>query len=88
MVSMTIGHLNLAIGTNNLLDSTSRKARGCSSMVELQLPKLTARVRFPSPAPKDSHPNMHVAGSLILFFFTSFGAFSSTITMMFSPETT
>src|SRR5690606_31515442 len=25
--------------------------RGCSSMVELQLPKLTARVRFPSPAP-------------------------------------
>src|SRR5690606_29389496 len=26
-------------------------ARGCSSMVELQLPKLTARVRFPSPAP-------------------------------------
>src|SRR5690606_31652203 len=25
-------------------------ARGCSSMVELQLPKLTARVRFPSPA--------------------------------------
>src|SRR5699024_9737153 len=27
--------------------------RGCSSMVELQLPKLTARVRFPSPAPCD-----------------------------------
>src|SRR5690625_1027534 len=26
-------------------------ASGCSSMVELQLPKLTARVRFPSPAP-------------------------------------
>jgi hypothetical protein len=25
--------------------------RGCSSMAELQLPKLTARVRFPSPAP-------------------------------------
>src|SRR5690625_1915543 len=25
----------------------------CSSMVELQLPKLTARVRFPSPAPCD-----------------------------------
>src|SRR5690606_29151713 len=29
---------------------------GCSSMVELQLPKLTARVRFPSPAPYDEAP--------------------------------
>lgn len=29
-----------------------RGGRGCSSMVELQLPKLTARVRFPSPAPR------------------------------------
>src|SRR6266536_509110 len=26
-------------------------ARGCSSMVEQKLPKLTTRVRFPSPAP-------------------------------------
>jgi hypothetical protein len=26
--------------------------RGCSSMVEQQLPKLNTRVRFPSPAPK------------------------------------
>jgi hypothetical protein len=26
--------------------------RGCSSMVEQKLPKLTTRVRFPSPAPK------------------------------------
>ena len=26
-------------------------ARGCSSMVEHQLPKLITRVRFPSPAP-------------------------------------
>jgi hypothetical protein len=25
--------------------------RGCSSMVEQKLPKLTTRVRFPSPAP-------------------------------------
>jgi len=25
--------------------------RGCSSMVELKLPKLITRVRFPSPAP-------------------------------------
>ena len=30
-----------------------RGGRGCSSMVELQLPKLTARVRFPSPAPQE-----------------------------------
>ena len=30
-----------------------RGERGCSSMVELQLPKLTARVRFPSPAPQE-----------------------------------
>jgi hypothetical protein len=28
-------------------------ACGCSSMVELQLPKLVAWVRFPSPAPKN-----------------------------------
>ena len=28
-------------------------ARGCSSMAEHQLPKLTVRVRFPSPAPLD-----------------------------------
>lgn len=30
---------------------TIHRPRGCSSMVELQLPKLTVRVRFPSPAP-------------------------------------
>ncbi len=29
--------------------------RGCSSMVELQLPKLIAWVRFPSPAPVASN---------------------------------
>lgn len=29
----------------------SRGTRGCSSMAELQLPKLTTGVRFPSPAP-------------------------------------
>ena len=28
-----------------------RDQRGCSSMVEQKLPKLTTRVRFPSPAP-------------------------------------
>ena len=30
----------------------SGAARGCSSMAEHQLPKLTVRVRFPSPAPR------------------------------------
>jgi hypothetical protein len=30
--------------------------RGCSSMAELQLPKLTVRVRFPSPAPTEKSP--------------------------------
>ena len=30
---------------------TSHLTRGCSSMVEQQLPKLTTGVRFPSPAP-------------------------------------
>jgi hypothetical protein len=28
-----------------------KPVRGCSSMVEQKLPKLTTRVRFPSPAP-------------------------------------
>ena len=32
-------------------------ARGCSSMVEQKLPKLTTRVRFPSPAPVAPHVN-------------------------------
>src|SRR5262249_46312505 len=34
-------------------DLTYKKqvARGCSSMAEQKLPKLTTRVRFPSPAP-------------------------------------
>ena len=31
--------------------ATSPNGRGCSSMVERQLPKLHTRVRFPSPAP-------------------------------------
>jgi hypothetical protein len=31
----------------------SGDARGCSSMAEHQLPKLTVRVRFPSPAPHE-----------------------------------
>src|SRR3569833_948537 len=33
-----------------------RASRGCSSMVELQLPKLIAWVRFPSPAPTSRSP--------------------------------
>jgi hypothetical protein len=38
-------------------ESLKRKApRGCSSMVERQLPKLHTRVRFPSPAPGFSSP--------------------------------
>src|SRR5580658_2772625 len=32
----------------------SAGARGCSSMVERQLPKLIVRVRFPSPAPRQN----------------------------------
>ena len=31
--------------------SAAARGRGCSSMVEHQLPKLTVRVRFSSPAP-------------------------------------
>ena len=34
-----------------LLPAPPREPRGCSSMVEHQLPKLTVRVRFSSPAP-------------------------------------
>ena len=35
------------------------QTRGCSSMVERQLPKLRTRVRFPSPAPtKATHQNL------------------------------
>src|SRR5262249_46288135 len=43
-------------------DSAARQALtrpcGCSSMVEQKLPKLTTRVRFPSPAPKSSNLNL------------------------------
>ncbi len=45
----------LAQGGDRGLRASERQAkqapRGCSSMVEQQLPKLTTRVRFPSPAP-------------------------------------
>ncbi len=35
----------------------SAPRRGCSSMVEQKLPKLTTRVRFPSPAPAAPQKN-------------------------------
>ena len=38
-------------------------------MVELQLPKLTARVRFPSPAPKNREET--VSSSLFFVLFSS-----------------
>ena len=41
--------------------------RGRSSMVELQLPKLTARVRFPSPAPFVLQGGATVSGFTFLF---------------------
>ena len=40
--------VDLLAGTAGLIAQVSR---GCSSMVERQLPKLHTRVRFPSPAP-------------------------------------
>ena len=40
-----------------------RPERGCSSMVERQLPKLHTRVRFPSPAPPVSCPLHFAKGS-------------------------
>lgn len=39
---------------------------GCGSMVELQLPKLETRVRFPSSAPKKIPVNMVFAGIFVL----------------------
>src|SRR5947207_6904260 len=35
--------------------------RGCSSMAEQKLPKLTTRVRFPSPAPLPARANVGAA---------------------------
>lgn len=57
----------------NLLQNTCksiiivRQISGCSSMAELQLPKLITRVRFPSSAPKNSHH--FVIGNDGCFFF-------------------
>ena len=39
-----------------------RATSGCSSMVELQLPKLLAWVRFPSPAPRSTYGALHPRG--------------------------
>jgi hypothetical protein len=47
---LTIHESPLTIHSRKLSEFSSRK-RGCSSMVERQLPKLHTRVRFPSPAP-------------------------------------
>ncbi len=41
----------------------SPPARGCSSMVELQLPKLLTWVRFPSPAPRSRQRISEPSGS-------------------------
>ncbi len=43
---------NCILGENRL----KGRLRGCSSMVERQLPKLHTRVRFPSPAPVSARP--------------------------------
>src|SRR5215469_10410019 len=40
--------IGVALAYHRRLDTPER---GCSSMVEQKLPKLTTRVRFPSPAP-------------------------------------
>src|SRR3546814_6377178 len=42
------------------LELQCRSPSGCSSMVELQLPKLLAWVRFPSPAPSHSCGRRHL----------------------------
>ena len=46
---------------NRRLQQRSNR-RGCSSMVEQKLPKLTTRVRFPSPAPATSRPSSLIGG--------------------------
>src|SRR6185369_11823735 len=47
----------------NTVQLASRRSaagpRGCSSMVERQLPKLIVRVRFPSPAPGENAQLAH-----------------------------
>jgi hypothetical protein len=45
------------------LDPAPGRSRECSSMVELQLPKLIARVRFPSLAPLVVIGVLHAFGS-------------------------
>lgn len=45
-------------GNSRSAGSGISRIRGCSSMAELQLPKLIARVRFPSSAPKASTPSI------------------------------
>ena len=45
----------------------TKTASGCSSMVEQQLPKLTTRVRFPSPAPVHS-PTFFKSRAAFLYY--------------------
>src|SRR5271170_5568879 len=51
---------------------TKHSERGCSSMVERQLPKLHTWVRFPSPAPKSRQryrlPNPDLSGPAPSFY--------------------
>ena len=51
--------------------ATSSDARGCSSMAEHQLPKLTVRVRFPSPAP--TNPSRTADSDLALDYLARCG---------------
>ena len=56
MESPKIGHFMYVDMDLEMLynqEAESARIRGCGSMVELQLPKLAAWVRFPSPAPKE-----------------------------------
>jgi hypothetical protein len=46
-----------------------KSCRGCSSMVERQLPKLDTRVRFPSPAISFLHLAFDVGRSVFGVFF-------------------
>ena len=57
-MDLRVGRPELGRGAGRKLKPrvTHLFGRGCSSMVERQLPKLHTRVRFPSPAPT-FHPN-------------------------------
>lgn len=50
---MSVSGVEESLDSRYTFGADNQSVRGCSSMVELQLPKLVARVRFPSPAPCD-----------------------------------